>query len=90
MNMYNGNLLIKPRDNSVQLGNGLTVSEQRGKRDLIWGTVIDCQDFGKEHPCKGAEILYPLYAADSVQLTINNETSTYHIVKLEDIIMFHY
>jgi hypothetical protein len=80
MKLFNNNNLILPISNKVQFENGFSVSEQRGKRDLVWGLVVE-----GEH--KSSTVLYPMYAADSIQLTLDQNAQTYHIVKTEDIIM---
>lgn len=74
--MYNGNNLVIPASNNIELGNGIKVSEQRGKKDMMWGTVL-------EGNFKHKEILYPVYAADD--MCINGRTC--HIVNDKDIVM---
>jgi hypothetical protein len=80
--MNENNNLVRPKTNEVTLGNGLQVSEQRGKKDLIWGRVVAGED-----KFLGKDILYPLYAADAVTLNITGEALSYHVVKSPDIIL---
>lgn len=81
----NDNLIIKPNSNVVELGNGLTVQEQRGKRDMMWGEVILAPQ--EHHDLVGTLVLYPVYAADKADLPINGEPEPHDIVKIQDIIL---
>lgn len=78
--MHNSNNLILPATNHIELGNGLTVAEQRGKKDMMWGVCI-------EGYFKGQQVLYPVYAADPIVGTFSDKEGTFHIVKSEDVVM---
>lgn len=78
--MHNNNNLILPASNEVKFGNGLAVSEQRGKRDLVWGFVLEGNH-------KGETVLYPMYAADIIPFEVQGETRPCHIIKDDDIVM---
>jgi co-chaperonin GroES (HSP10) len=79
MKMLNDNLLVELVNETTILGNGLAVKETRGKRDIVYGTIVECE-CGLE---KGMKVWFPLYAANPI--TINGKSLL--IVALDDIIM---
>lgn len=84
--MLNNNLLIVPKTNKINLGNGLEVSEQRGKKDLMWGICI-----AGDAKVLGAEVLYPVYAADQIKGEFAGYgPGLYSIIKTQDVIMIKY
>lgn len=75
--MYNNNILIRPLHEKVTLENGVSYEQQRSKKDLIWGEIINPAEEGKR------KVLYPLYAGNEV--TIDN--TLYHAIKVDDLIL---
>lgn len=81
--MTNKFWLVKLRDDTTVLGNGLAVKETRGKRDIVNGTVIH-GDYSKAFPCGQGDIVwFPLYAANPITIHGNSLL----VVHQDDIIM---
>ena len=79
--MKNGNILVKP-EFEKELQNGIVIKQQRSRKDLMWGEVI--------LPATPIiqKVLYPLYAASCLSIPeLNMDTSEFHIIKEEDIVM---
>lgn len=62
------------------LGNGLTITETRGRRDIVTGVIAMSEE--ENLPC-GARVWFPLYAATIVLI----EGEPYYILKHDDLMM---
>jgi co-chaperonin GroES (HSP10) len=78
--MLNGFIAVILNGDKKTLGNGLTITETRGRRDIVTGTIAMSEN--SDLPC-GSRVWFPLYAATIV--LINGEP--YHIVKCDDLMM---
>jgi hypothetical protein len=78
--MLNGFIAVTLDGDKKTLGNGLTINETRGRRDIVSGTIIISDE--SDIPC-GARAWFPLYAATIVLL----DGEPYHIVKRDDLMM---
>lgn len=81
MRMFNDFILAELEPEDTKLGNGLSVKETRGKRDIVCGIVNHTPDGVALEV--GDKIMFPLYAANS--LTINGKEHV--VVSFKDIIM---
>lgn len=78
--MLNNFISVSLDGDKKTLGNGLTINETRGRRDIVSGTIVNSDN--PKLPC-GARVWFPLYAATIV--LVNGEP--YHIVKYDDLMM---
>lgn len=78
--MLNGFIAVTLDDSKKTLGNGLTITETRGRRDVVTGLISMSED--PQLPC-GSRVWFPLYAATIVLIA----GEPYHIVKSDDLIM---
>ena len=78
--MLNDFIAVILDDDKKTLGNGLTITETRGRRDIVSGYISMSEN--PELPC-GSRVWFPLYAATIVLL----EGQPYHIIKTDDLIM---
>lgn len=84
MQLLNNNCLVKLKSDSKIMGNGISVKETRGKRDIVSGTILE-YDAGKPSHFlnKGLTIWFPLYAATAIVM----EGVEYLIVNFNDIMI---
>ena len=78
--MLNNFIAVILDDDKKTLNNGLTITETRGRRDIVSG-LISMSD--NQHLRYGARVWFPLYAATIVMI----EGQPYHIVKSDDLVM---
>lgn len=78
--MLNGYIAVILSDDKKTLGNGLTITETRGRRDIVTGTIAMSED--SDLPC-GSRVWFPLYAATGVLI----DGELHYVLKRDDLIM---
>ncbi len=76
----NNNVVVKLGDQRTTLANGMAVQEQRGKKDIVHGTVVLSAD---KQVSVGDKVWFPFYAA----LPIQYGGEVLHVVRSEDVVI---
>lgn len=79
--MHNKNLLVSQKEDRRVLQNGISVQDQRGRKDIMVG-ILECSHPSLKLPNR-VLVWYPAYAALPVQLN----GKQYFIINYEDVIM---
>jgi len=78
--VLNGNLIVAIGEQRTRLANGMSVQEQRGKKDVVQGTVMMS---GQNGIAIGNKVWFPYYAA----LPIQYRGEYLHCVSAADVII---
>ena len=76
----NGNLIVSIGDQRTTLANGMSVQEQRGKKDVVKATV---RISGSKEIPTGSSVWFPFYAA----LPIVFGGNQLHVVNEQDVML---
>ncbi len=78
--MLNGYVAVTLDGDKKTLGNGITINETRGRKDIVSGLVISSDS---KSLSENDRVYFPLYAATALLI----EGEMYYVVNRSDIIM---